>query len=430
MKEDKNINNLDDFSVQIKRKLSEHIIEPDEDLWLTIQKNINASKKIIPLWMYYAASAVAVVALLISVGNFFFMKESVIPVSEEIEVYQQEAKGQMINIKESPAILSEEVSEETPLALNTIKLKEEQVLVEEEVTYSVEKEDFMADVASKEELVFSVEEKGQEKEGDDNQVVIKGTEDVQVEDQSKKQQIVKQQTSLPTSSIQNDWTDRKSKKRKRKISISAIFGSGMTGSSATISPRSYAYRSESLVDIPTKLANVLTPRDFKQKEYLPPVSAGLNTRLPITDRFSVESGFMYTVLQTRLSNSISGADFRASVDLHYIGLPANFVYSMIKERRWDVYISAGGMMEKGLQSDFKQYQNWDNTRISLEATPNIEGLQWSLNSSIGIGYFVHQNIALFIDPKLSYYFDNNQPYSIRKELPVIFSLNTGLRVAL
>ena len=39
MKEDKNINNLDDFSVQIKRKLSEHIIEPDEDLWLTIQKH-------------------------------------------------------------------------------------------------------------------------------------------------------------------------------------------------------------------------------------------------------------------------------------------------------------------------------------------------------------------------------------------------------
>lgn len=94
-----------------------------------------------------------------------------------------------------------------------------------------------------------------------------------------------------------------------------------------------------------------------------------------------------------------------------------------------MYVSGGGMIEKGIRTEFKQYQNWDDVEMKTSANTDVDGVQWSLNGTLGIGYLLQKNIALFFDPKLSYYFENDQPYSIRKELPVLVSLNTGLRMS-
>ncbi len=251
------------------------------------------------------------------------------------------------------------------------------------------------------------------------------------EDVATEEQVVKKLQEFPQiAEVQADWTDIKTEKKKRRISLTAMASSGVAGSSTTIKPRSNSYKGESLMNVPTKYASVLTPRDFSHKEYLPPMSAAVGTRIPITDHISVESGVQYTMLRTRLYTNATDVDFRASIDLHYLGVPANFVYSMIKDKRWDVYVTAGGMIEKGLQSEFRQRLTWDDSRVLVEGNPEIEGLQWSVNGSIGVGYTFYRNISLFFDPKLSYYLEGDQPYSIRKELPVIFSLNTGLRVVL
>lgn len=212
--------------------------------------------------------------------------------------------------------------------------------------------------------------------------------------------------------------------------IAASFGSGIGSSSATITPRSRAYRSQGLVDVPTTVGRVLTPNDFRNKEYLPPLSTELNVRVPVSNIFALESGVVYNYLQTRLSGSPAGEANKAAIDLHYLGIPANFVTSLLQTNHWEIYISAGGMIEKGLRTDFRQYQQVEDARVKSVASTEINGLQWSLNSTVGVSYSIHKHISLFFDPKVAYYFENEQPYSIRKELPVLVSLNTGLRMSL
>ena len=75
--------------------------------------------------------------------------------------------------------------------------------------------------------------------------------------------------TLPTQT-HPDWTKSIHKKKKRNLMIAASFGSGIGSSSATITPRSRAYRSQGLVDVPTTVGRVLTPNDFRNKEYCHP----------------------------------------------------------------------------------------------------------------------------------------------------------------
>lgn len=431
MKEEMHSNQLDDFSEKIKQKLSNHTVMPTDDMWLAIQSEITPPKRKIPMWLYTTMSAAAVIVLLVSVGNFFYMKDEVVPVSKEIQSYQQGATEQLITHQDTGVEVS---AERTATAENstfsTVSSTEKKQSQKEEPSLILAES---TDVKSTENETKLVENEASIRVdiADTEVVDVVIAEEPKREDVATEEQVVKKLQEFPQiAEVQADWTDIKTEKKKRRISLTAMASSGVAGSSTTIKPRSNAYKGESLMSLPTKYASVLTPRDFSHKEYLPPMSAAVGTRIPITDHISVESGVQYTMLRTRLYTNATDVDFRASIDLHYLGVPANFVYSMIKDKRWDVYVTAGGMIEKGLQSEFRQRLTWDDSRVLVEGNPEIEGLQWSVNGSIGVGYTFYRNISLFFDPKLSYYLEGDQPYSIRKELPVIFSLNTGLRVVL
>lgn len=445
MKEEMHSNQLDDFSEKIKQKLSNHAVMPPEDMWSAIKSEITPSKKIIPTWLHRAISAAAVIVLLVSVGNFFYIKDSVIPVSEEIQSYQQGTTEQLIAHQDMSVEVSTEsgaTAESSLFSTDSSKEKKQSqskelnlILVKNDNQNSIKNEAEGSGVQVDKEAKASIEV--MDIEAIDIVKIEETKEDAilsqtQKEEKLASEKSVKKLQELPQMvEVQADWTDNITpQKKKRHISLTAMASSGVAGSSSTIKPRSNSYKGESLMNLPTKYASVLTPRDFSHKEYLPPMSAGVGTRIPITERISMESGLQYTMLRTRLYTNATDVDFRASIDLHYLGVPASLVYSMIKNKRWDVYFVAGGMIEKGLQSDFRQHQTWDDTRVLVEGNSDIEGVQWSVNSSIGVGYVIYRNISLFFDPKLSYYIESNQPYSIRKELPVIFSLNTGLRVVL
>lgn len=58
---------------------------------------------------------------------------------------------------------------------------------------------------------------------------------------------------------------------------------------------------------------------------------------------------MYTYLSTTFKR---GGDCPSEVksSLHYLGIPLNLVVYVWKNQRWNVYLSGGFMMEKGLQA--------------------------------------------------------------------------------
>lgn len=57
----------------------------------------------------------------------------------------------------------------------------------------------------------------------------------------------------------------------------------------------------------------------------------------------------------------------------------------------------------------------------------IDGLQWSLNLSVGVSYRLYRDWSLYLEPRYSYYFDNRQPVSYRTENMTLIGVGAGVR---
>ena len=58
---------------------------------------------------------------------------------------------------------------------------------------------------------------------------------------------------------------------------------------------------------------------------------------------------------------------------------------------------------------------------------SISGVQLSVNASVGVSYDLSKELSLFLAPRLSYYFDNDQPESIRTDRDMSFGATIGLK---
>jgi hypothetical protein len=427
MEEVKHNQEPDLFSEKIRQKLENHAMPVDADVWKGIEKRMAAPKRIVPAWLYVSVAVAAGLALLFSVGNFIYLRENLIPVSEEIAQHKQETQ-QFIVTPEQP--VQKRPVDEQP---EVVAQKQSTARVQQSVVNSAPvSEPVQISVADTQQPVSTeeVQENRTVASEAPQEAIVEAVTEVVPEQEVRTE--TEQRKPVRTLTLPEekhaDWTTSAMKKKKKSVSLALELGSGVASSSVSVPGRSRAYRSESLVSLPTGTAQVLTPNHFRNKDYLPPFTAGLSAQMPLSEDVAVKSGMMYTNLMTRLSGSNAG-DYRAEVNLHYLGIPADLVWSFFKQSKWEMYLSGGGMLEKGIRTEFKQYQNWDDVEVNTSANTDVDGVQWSLNGTLGIGYMLQKNIALFFDPKVSYYFENDQPYSIRKELPVLVSLNTGLRMS-
>ena len=93
--------------------------------------------------------------------------------------------------------------------------------------------------------------------------------------------------------------------------------------------------------------------------------------------------------------------------LNYIGLPMNISYNLWKSRHFGLYVTAGGTIEK-----------------SLDTSP----WQFSLNGAAGAEYKLTNIFSMYAEPGLGYYFkDGSTTSTIYQDHPLNFNLNIGLR---
>jgi hypothetical protein len=170
----------------------------------------------------------------------------------------------------------------------------------------------------------------------------------------------------------------------------------------------------------------MTPNDFSQKTFMAPLSFGLIIRKNIGSSIGLETGLVYTYLSSTFEEqTTSHSD--AQLSLHYVGIPLNLIVPVWKNPKWEVYLSGGGMVEKGLRSIYIQNQYFGNQVITTDARTKIDGFQWSVNAAIGTTYKIQRNIGIYFEPKFSYFLENNQPVSARTDQPIVIGLTAGLR---
>ena len=167
-------------------------------------------------------------------------------------------------------------------------------------------------------------------------------------------------------------------------------------------------------DIPTK---------YKRESsvlFAPPVSAGINVQKELFPWMSVRLGLNYSLLYNKSSNPYLNISYSTSQHLHYVGLPTSVLFSFVRQPRLHIYASAGGCVEKAISAYYIS-SSGKNERVQ------VSGLQWSAGAGLGIEYTLSKRFGLYFEPGSAYYFDNEQPLSIRTVQPLQLKIELGLR---
>lgn len=172
---------------------------------------------------------------------------------------------------------------------------------------------------------------------------------------------------------------------------------------------------------------ILQPDDFNDISYNLPLSFGITVRKDLGKRMAVETGLIYTYLSTNLRKDGS-ARVKGKLGLHYLGVPVNLIADLWDSSKWNVYASAGVMLEKGLRSIYTQHSYRTGTKEETTMRTSIHGLQWSMNGALGISYRLLKDWSLYAEPRVSYFFDNNQPISVRTDKPLTLGFGMGIRL--
>lgn len=176
-------------------------------------------------------------------------------------------------------------------------------------------------------------------------------------------------------------------------------------------------------------------RDVETKteyEHHLPIRIGLSVAYALTDRLSISSGLTYTRLASDIKDASRESKYIGEQRLHYVGIPVNVSYKVASFRWLGLYGTAGVLAEKCVSGTTDEGYVENNT-MKYTNTHDISSkpLQMSVNAGVGIQFDFIDNVGIYAEPGLSYYFDDGSALqTIYKEKPLNFNLNVGVRFKL
>lgn len=217
------------------------------------------------------------------------------------------------------------------------------------------------------------------------------------------------------------------------LSTSAMTGMGassVTNSTATyveaVGPDDVMWADNPLLGIGIFNQGKSVKTEYKHRL---PVRVGLNVAYRLTDRLSVESGVSYTRLSSDMKDGTKDNYSSGSQKLDYIGVPLNVKYRAFAYRRLSLYASAGLLTEKCVSGKATHEYVISGEKKKRE-TEDVAAKPWqlSVNAALGAQFDVLGNVGVYVEPGVSYYFDDRSQLStIYKEKPLNFNLNLGVR---
>ncbi len=161
-----------------------------------------------------------------------------------------------------------------------------------------------------------------------------------------------------------------------------------------------------------------------------PVKVGVSLRYNITPKLSVQTGVDYSYLSSDFDFSDGDHDIStAHQALHYIGVPLKAAYSVVQKKQVNLYVVAGGEVEKLVKGKSTTTYLYDKKQPDLTENVSENRPQFSANAAAGVEYNFTGNAGVYVEPGISYHFDNGSDVdNIYKKRPVNFSLSLGLRI--
>ncbi len=380
-----------EFDDKIKSLMENHSESVDEGIWSVIDKRLTYRKRVV---FIKKAGLFATAAAIIG-GIFLFINpqtdtsvtnqtKSIAIVESPIVIIEADSVKPDVNNNAIAHIESKEVAHISSEVVSTPTVIENDIVVEK------------AEISEKADTVFTP----------------------QTEAPVKKYKTISEQLAANEYLANNLNSDNKEK--GTKIELSAKTNMYTINSSGNIDFTTPSFALGTGQNSNYGITPISTPKHFF------PVSAGLQVQLSFfKGKMALGAGVNYTYLYSTYEALVDKA-FQGNVEqeLHYIGVPIDLYYNIISTDNLIFYANIGGAIEKGLQAGYKVVNLSNNNSLRKES---INGVQLSANVGIGFEYRFIKSMGVFIDPKLTYFFDCEQPYSIRSEQPLQFNLELGFR---
>ena len=179
----------------------------------------------------------------------------------------------------------------------------------------------------------------------------------------------------------------------------------------------------------SKMSYISDSPKSKTRHHLP-ITLSVTVTKSLNKRFSVETGLQYTLLASDMTSG-GKSYYTARQRLQYLGIPLKVNYSLWGNRYWEVYVSAGGEVEKCVAGKSETDYVVDGKKVSTDHEDvKVKPLQCSLNAAAGLQFNILPNLGVYAEPGVGYYFNNGSKVeTIYKEKPFNFNLKAGLRLS-
>ena len=284
--------------------------------------------------------------------------------------------------------------------------------------------------AEKEELTCIVEETADVPETYNEDEVPQIKDEMHTDRNRPEQKQEQENTAQKEDRFPEIWPDeevRTGKKRGASIVLSGLTGTNSAQNNGRINPM----MRPAISSAPKQTGIRETSTN---SSYGVPVSFGVGLKFDLSPRWSMSAGLNYTLLTRRfygtynqvggdgvILNSVS-SDIRNTQ--HYIGIPVNVYYNIINHGKVNLYAYAGGSAERCIGDKYLVLDS------DIRHSEKAEGIQLSTNIGLGAEFILGRHLGIYIDPSLRYYFDCEQPKSIRTVQPLMFGFEMGLRFRL
>jgi hypothetical protein len=191
---------------------------------------------------------------------------------------------------------------------------------------------------------------------------------------------------------------------------------------------------------PLKINNPSAPTkttltELSESTFGVPISFGVGTRIKLSKHWAIGAGMNYSLLTrtftgtyTKVKNDVIVRTITADVNnqQHFIGIPINAFYNIVNNDIINVYAFGGGTVEKC----FRDHNIIKAEPKNLIYNASVKGVQLSAAAGFGVQFRIIDGLGIYVDPSLRYYFDCDQPKSIRTQKPMMFNFEAGLRIDL
>ena len=154
-----------------------------------------------------------------------------------------------------------------------------------------------------------------------------------------------------------------------------------------------------------------------------PVSLGLTASYPLTNRWSLQTGLVYTRLHADFETVTQQRQFSQEQTLHYLGIPIRAQYLLWGDKRWKLYASSGIQMDWNVSAKLET----EGVRQKMKK----DHMQWSVDGSLGIEYTPIPLLGIYAEPGFRYYFDNgSKVQNFFKDQSACWTFQLGVRLNL